>query len=129
MHARRLRQPRVVLVLAVAVISFGVFSSSVGIGALPTSTLPVYGVTNGDRSRATVAELGDVNGDGIGDYALGLPNANGGSGMVYVFLGHVGALRRRRRRSTWTRPRSRSPATEARCSASPSPATTSTATA
>jgi hypothetical protein len=92
MHARRLRQPRVVLVLAVAVISFGVFSSSVGMGALPTSTLPVYGVTNGDGSRATVAELGDVNGDGIGDYALGLPNANGGSGMVYVFLGHVGAL-------------------------------------
>ena len=92
MHARRLRQPRVVLALAVAVISFGVFSSSVGIGALPTSTLPVYGVTNGDGSRATVAELGDVNGDGIGDYAVGLPNASGGSGMVYVFLGHAGTL-------------------------------------
>ena len=77
MHARRLRQPRVVLVLAVAVVSFGVFSSSVGIGALPTSTLPVYGVTNGDGSRTTVAELGDVNGDGIGDYAVGPADANG----------------------------------------------------
>jgi hypothetical protein len=92
MPAHRLRQPRMVLALALAVVSFGVLSSSVGIGALPTSTLPVYGVTNGDGSRATVAELGDVNGDGIGDYAVGLPNANGGSGVVYVFLGHAGAL-------------------------------------
>ena len=54
--------------------------------------LPIFGVTNGTGSRATVAELGDVNGDGIGDYAVGLPNANAGSGMVYVFLGHAGTL-------------------------------------
>src|SRR4051812_6865919 len=92
MHVRGLREPRVALALTLAVVSVGVFSSSVGIGALPTSTLPVYGVTNGDGSRATVAELGDVNGDGIGDYAVGLPNANGASGVVYVFLGHPGAL-------------------------------------
>ena len=92
MHVRGLRQPRVALALTLAVVSVGVFSSSVGIGALPTSTLPIYGVTNGDGSRATVAELGDTNGDGIGDYAVGLPNANGGSGVVYVFLGHPGAL-------------------------------------
>ena len=51
-----------------AVVAFGVFSSSVGIGALPTSSLPDLRVTNGTGSRATVAELGDVNGDGIGDY-------------------------------------------------------------
>ena len=53
-------------------------------------------MTNGDGSRSTVAELGDVNGDGIGDYAVGLPSADvGGSadaGIVYVFLGHAGAL-------------------------------------
>jgi hypothetical protein len=92
MHVRGLRQPRVALALTLAVVSVGVFSSSVGIGALPTSTLPVYGVTDGDGSRATVAELGDTNGDGIGDYAVGLPDANAGSGVVYVFLGHPGAL-------------------------------------
>src|SRR6478672_11863500 len=67
-----------------------------GDGALPTSSLPVYGVTNGNGSRATVAELGDVNGDGIGDYAVGLPSADVGgvadSGIVYVFLGRAGAL-------------------------------------
>jgi hypothetical protein len=82
--------------LATAIVGFGVFSSSVGVGALPTSTLPVYGVTNGNGSRATVAELGDVNGDGVGDYAVGLPSADvGGSadaGIVYVFLGHASRL-------------------------------------
>ena len=56
----------------------------------PTSTLPVYGVTDGNGSRTTVAELGDVNGDGKNDYAVGMPyaDANGAdSGIVYVFLG------------------------------------------
>src|SRR4051812_1272646 len=73
-----------------AVGSFGVLSSSVGIGALPTTSLPVYGVTSGEGSRTTVAELGDVNGDGFADYAVGKPyaDANGtDSGIVYVFLG------------------------------------------
>jgi hypothetical protein len=90
--ARALQRSRLVLAIVPAVLAFGVFSSSVGIGALPTSSLPVFGVTNGSGSRATVAELGDINGDGIGDYAVGLPNANAGSGMVDVFLGHPGAL-------------------------------------
>jgi hypothetical protein len=87
---RILRHPRNVLALVAAVAAFGVFSSSVGSGALPTSTLPVYGVTAGDGSRTTVAELGDVNGDGSNDYAVGMPyaDANGtDSGIVYVFLG------------------------------------------
>ena len=74
--AGRLRRPRAMLALTAAIVGVGVFSSSVGIGALPTSTLPVYGVTNGDGSRATVAELGDVNGDGYNDYAVGMPYAD-----------------------------------------------------
>ena len=53
-------------------------------------------MTTGDGSLSTVAELGDINGDGFGDYAVGLPSADvGGSadaGIVYVFLGHAGAL-------------------------------------
>ena len=90
------RRPRALAAVAAAVLGFGVFSSSVGVGALPTSTLPVYGITSGDGSRTTVAELGDVNGDGFGDYAVGMPSADVGgsadSGIVYVFLGHPGAL-------------------------------------
>ena len=96
MNARLLRQPRTVLALTAAIVSFGVFSSAIGTGALPTESLPAYGVTNGDGSLSTVAELGDVNGDGYGDYAVGMPSADvGGSadaGIVYVFLGHAGAL-------------------------------------
>ena len=87
---RILRHPRNALVVIAAVGAFGVLSSSVGIGALPTTSLPVYGVTTGEGSRTTVAELGDVNGDGIGDYAVAKPyaDANGtDSGIVYVFLG------------------------------------------
>jgi hypothetical protein len=96
MNGRRLlRQPRTALALTAAIVAFGVFSSAVGTGALPTESLPAYGVTNGDGSLSTVAELGDVNGDGFGDYAVGLPSSDAGgadSGIVYVFLGHAGAL-------------------------------------
>jgi FG-GAP repeat len=91
---RLLRNPRGMLALAAMIVGAGVFTSSVGIGALPTSTLPVYGVTSGDGSRTTVAELGDINGDHLNDYAVGMPyaDANGAdSGIVYVFLGHAGA--------------------------------------
>jgi hypothetical protein len=93
-RGRLFRHPRALFAVTAATVAFGVFSSSVGIGALPTSTLPVYGVTNGDGSRTTVAELGDVNGDHLDDYAIGMPHAdaNGAdSGIVYVFLGHAGA--------------------------------------
>jgi FG-GAP repeat len=81
--------------LAAAIVSFGVLSTAVGTGALPGGSLPPYGATNGDGSLSTVAELGDVNGDGFGDYAVGLPSSDAGgtdSGIVYVFLGHAGAL-------------------------------------
>ena len=91
----RLRKPRVALALTAAILCFGVFESAVGTGALPTASLPAFGVTNGDGSLSTVAELGDVNGDGFGDYAVGLPSSDVGgadSGIVYVFLGHAGAL-------------------------------------
>ena len=91
-----LRRPRTLLALTVAIVSFGVLSSSIGSGALPADSLPKFGVTTGDGSLSTIAELGDVNGDGFGDYAVGLPSADvGGSadaGIVYVFLGHGGAL-------------------------------------
>ena len=92
---RLLSKPRAALAVTVAILSFGVLSSAVGTGALPTTSLPAYGVTNGDGSLSTVALLGDVNGDGYNDYAVGLPSSDVGgvdSGIVYVFLGHAGAL-------------------------------------
>ncbi|MEY2518177.1 MAG: hypothetical protein QOJ89_5541, partial [bacterium] len=91
----RVRQTRAALALAAAILGFGVLSSTVGSGALPAASLPAYGVTNGNGSLSTVAELGDVNGDGYGDYAIGLPSSDAGgtdSGIVYVFLGNGGAL-------------------------------------
>jgi FG-GAP repeat len=96
MKRPHLRCPRALLALAVAIVGFGVFSSGVGSGALPLTSLPKFGVTTGDGSLSTVAELGDINNDGFGDYAVGLPSADVGgdadAGIVYVFLGHGGAL-------------------------------------
>ena len=90
MSRRLLRQPRTMLALTIAIVGFGVFSSSIGTGALPTDSLPPFGATAGAGSLSTVAELGDVNGDHIGDYAVGLPSANSDAGVVYVFLGQNG---------------------------------------
>ncbi len=36
---------------------------------------------------SAVATVGDVNGDGLADYAVGVPKANGGTGSVYVVFG------------------------------------------
>lgn len=92
---RILGHPRKTLALATATIAFGVFSSSIGVGALPETSLPTYGDTTTNASRTTVAMLGDINGDHLPDYAVGMPYADAGgtdSGVVYVFLGRAGAL-------------------------------------
>jgi FG-GAP repeat len=91
----RVRRSRTALALGAALLGFGLLSSAVGTGALPAESLPAFGITNGDGSLSTVAALGDVNGDGFGDYAVGLPSSDAGgtdAGIVYVFLGHGGAL-------------------------------------
>ena len=86
---------RSLVALVALIVGCGLFSSSVGSGALPATSLPPFGATGGDGSLSTVAEVGDVNGDGFNDYAVGLPSSDAGgadSGIVYVFLGHGGPL-------------------------------------
>ena len=41
----------------------------------------------GDLFGTVVAGLGDINGDGFGDFAVGAPGADAGRGKVYVYLG------------------------------------------
>jgi hypothetical protein len=57
------------------------FGSSTGFGQDPTTTISGSTVQFG----AAVSMIGDVNGDGIGDLAVGAPFDN--SGTVYVFYG------------------------------------------
>jgi FG-GAP repeat len=44
----------------------------------------------GDRAGTTVAELGDVNGDGVPDVLVGTPGWNDSAGAVQVIYGHHG---------------------------------------
>ena len=90
------RATRALLAVAAAIAGLVAVGSSVGDGALPTASLPAFGVTAGSGSLSTVAELGDINGDGLGDYAIGMPSAavagSADAGIVYVFLGKPGQL-------------------------------------
>ena len=57
------------------------FSGSIGVGV-------VYGSpSSAERAGASVAGIGDFDGDGLDDVAVGAPDANGLVGQVYVQLG------------------------------------------
>ncbi|MFO0820430.1 MAG: choice-of-anchor D domain-containing protein [Pirellulales bacterium] len=48
------------------------------------------GATNNDAVGSVLTSLGDLNGDGLGDYAIGAPSADGeatGSGAAYILYG------------------------------------------
>ena len=47
----------------------------------------ITGQEVGDQSGTDVAVLGDVNGDGLSDFLIGAPAANGGAGRSYVVFG------------------------------------------
>lgn len=61
-------------------------------GVGPLSPLPLDVSTQIDHRGVALAALGDINGDQLGDFAIGLPEADGARGQVLVFLGHRSAF-------------------------------------
>ena len=53
------------------------------------ATFTVTGLPE-DADGMSLAGIGDFNGDGIGDFAIGAPDANTGDGAVYVIYGQTG---------------------------------------
>ena len=47
----------------------------------------ISGGTKGEKLGNTIANIGDINGDGINDFAIGASGALNGTGRVYVFYG------------------------------------------
>lgn len=70
------------------------FSDSLNVANLDGSNgLPFIGISSGDGFGISVSGLGDVNGDGLPDFAVGGPLANAGatrSGQAYVVYGSGG---------------------------------------
>jgi hypothetical protein len=58
--------------------------TNLDVGSLGTRGAPINPKA---RVLGDVAVLGDVNGDGLADYALAVPNHDGGKGRVYVIFG------------------------------------------
>lgn len=54
--------------------------------------LPPPCLTQGERVGQSVTGLGDVNGDGAGDYAVGIPGFYSNQGRVRVYNGATGAV-------------------------------------
>jgi hypothetical protein len=79
--------------LAVGPVGFSVgdvhvyLGSARGLSPTPARTLArIEGIGN-ERSRTTVASVGDLNGDGYADLAIGAASAQRDAGRVYVYLG------------------------------------------
>lgn len=47
----------------------------------------INGINGSERAGTSVSTAGDVNGDGLDDLIVGVPNANGSRGQAYVVLG------------------------------------------
>jgi len=78
------------LLLAEAGSAYVVFGREAGFGAVDLASLGSDGFSLEAPSEGpleSVASIGDVNGDGFGDFAFGVPTAAAGAGHVYVVLG------------------------------------------
>lgn len=78
------------LLLAEAGAAYVVFGREAGFGAVDVASLGSDGFSLAAPAVGqleAVATIGDVNGDGFEDFALGVPSAAKGSGQVYVVLG------------------------------------------
>ena len=62
-------------------------STAVNTGALGTNGFAITGISPGDRAGTSVSLVGDINGDGLGDVAIGAPNANSFAGATYIVFG------------------------------------------
>lgn len=80
-------------------VAWVVYGVAAGLGApltidldnLGTRGFRIGGAPAGARLGAAVAGVGDVNGDGIDDVAIGAPGLAGGTGAVYVIYGAAGS--------------------------------------
>ncbi|MEY8837512.1 calcium-binding protein, partial [Cribrihabitans sp. XS_ASV171] len=69
--------------------SFKIFGNDTGDGADPGLD-DVEEPTGEGLLVSDLAPAGDVNGDGVGDFAVGFPNAGDRDGEIYVVLGRTG---------------------------------------
>lgn len=75
------------LVIVLLTISVGVVALADGVGAQASSPATSRAAQSGKRL------MGDFNGDGYQDLAIGAPGAGGGTGAVYVMYGSASGLR------------------------------------
>ena len=84
------------LLVADATSGYVVFGRRSGFGVVNLASLGSDGFAlSGASGLSAIATIGDVNGDGYGDFALGDAAAAGGAGAVYVVLGGPYALEQR----------------------------------
>ncbi len=60
---------------------------SVGTISLGSSALTLFGESDGDKLGHAVVDLGDVDGDGLHDFAVSSKDRSNGRGAVYIVLG------------------------------------------
>ena len=70
---------------AVGTGSVALYFGGATMDSLPSVTL--QGQFPGDLYGVSVSSVGDLNGDGYGDFAVGATGASAGAGKVYVYLG------------------------------------------